>query len=245
MLRFNRLPTKSSPANPDAVQPLVYQTYQAYLRRTPAYLRQSLEFTRKHGLALGVKLVRGAYHPHETAAHGVRGTQAISDEALPPVWGTKAETDASYDECVKMLVEAIAEDINAPTTAPTTGWISRMLGRSSRPAPSADTDNARPPSIGVLFGTHNYASCGLILSSLAGRGLARPRADGSLVLPDSVAARVTLAQLYGMHDALTNGLVDGLQSSSPVVLKYVPYGALKEVCCRWLYSTAPHSRTGL
>jgi proline dehydrogenase len=217
MLRFNRQPTGSS--NSDSIQPLVYQTYQAYLRRTPAYLRQSLTFARERGFALGVKLVRGAYHPHETAAHGAPGSLSVSRDDRPPVWPTKAETDASYDECVGMLVDAVAQDVAGP---PATGWLANMLGR----APAAGSG---APAIGVLFGTHNRASCDLILSSLAQRGLAQRGADGALVLPDAVAGRVALAQLYGMHDALTNGLVDGLRSSSPVVLKYVPYGALKEV----------------
>lgn len=33
----------------------------------------------------------------------------------------------------------------------------------------------------------------------------------------------------GMCDALTNYIVDRTRSSSPLVLKYVPYGALVEV----------------
>ena len=33
-----------------------------------------------------------------------------------------------------------------------------------------------------------------------------------------------------MTDALTNYIVDRTRSSSPFILKYVPYGALVEVC---------------
>jgi proline dehydrogenase len=33
-----------------------------------------------------------------------------------------------------------------------------------------------------------------------------------------------------MYDELTNKLVDSTRSDSPFVLKYVPYGGLKEVC---------------
>lgn len=33
-----------------------------------------------------------------------------------------------------------------------------------------------------------------------------------------------------MHDNLTNYLVDRTRSSTPFVIKYVPYGSLAEVC---------------
>lgn len=69
-----------------------------------------------------------------------------------------------------------------------------------------------------------------------------------LRLPDEITERLTMAQLYGeywripakgyganeitttgMADSLTDYIADRTRSSSPVVLKYVPYGALVEV----------------
>jgi proline dehydrogenase len=232
MLRFNRLSGIHTDNTP--VQPLIYQTYQAYLRRTPSYLRQSLAFAKSHGFALGAKLVRSAYHPHEMAAHVARGgnsSPSISDDELPPVWASKEETDKSYNECVGVIVDAVAADVKASSSSTGgAGWISRLFG--STPSSTGKGED-RPPAVGVLFGTHNRASCGLLLSSLSARGLASPSPGhpGSLTIPPAVAGRVALAQLYGMHDALTNALVDGIRSEGggPVVLKYVPYGGLKEV----------------
>lgn len=40
-------------------------------------------------------------------------------------------------------------------------------------------------------------------------------------------------EAIGMHDNLTNYLVDRTRSSTPFVIKYVPYGSLSEV--RLLY----------
>jgi proline dehydrogenase len=319
MMRFNRLPgrtssssaltTSTSSQSQSTAQPLIYQTYQAYLRRTPAYLAQSLDYAKEHGFALGAKLVRGAYHPHEMAAHASRigspdtnadkdngeqgvvaqsksrsRSQSISPDELPPVWATKAETDASYDHCVKMLLDAVAVDVNgsnshSKASSGSSSWWSRLFGSDSGSSSSSRTltGTSTVPSVAVLFGTHNYASCGLVLSALAERGLAHaehatasgvPEPDSSasgsldstalpslnlpsstssstsdaegskhtsdlqpkvLTIPPAVSARVAFGQLYGMHDALTNALVDGTRASSPVVLKYVPYGGLREV----------------
>jgi proline dehydrogenase len=237
MRRFNKL--DASPARP--VQPLVYQTFQAYLRRsvhvglvlylahlsrrTPEYLQHSLDDAQQNNYALGVKLVRGAYHPHELSAHGARGTArsvSMSPDAAPPVWGSKPETDATYDACVRTLVAAVTADVRAPTDA---------------------------PRVGVLFGTHNRASCTLVLDELERAGLARKSAAGVFSLDAAVTGRITMGQLYGilaprtlpesrltcltgMHDALTNELADKTRSATPFVIKYVPYGGLKEVSVR-------------
>ncbi|KAH9939019.1 FAD-linked oxidoreductase [Epithele typhae] len=224
MRRFNKLP---SPANAKAswfggapaaaetdadagVQPLVYATYQAYLRRTPEYLVQSIAAARREGYALGVKLVRGAYHPHEVAAHPAAGeahalSLSISPEPAPPVWTAKAETDARYDAGVRALVRAVRADVEAGK------------GKTA------------PPTIGVLFGTHNWTSAELIPEEMARAGLARKEADGTVVVPDEVAERVTMGQLFGMTAVLTTHLANRVHASAPFVIKYIPYGALSEV----------------
>jgi len=194
----------------------VYQTYQAYLRRTPEYLRQSLQAARAEGYALGVKLVRGAYHPHELAAHeaGASATAglssahehalSISPDPAPPVWSTKPDTDACYNTCVSMLLAQVREDVN-----------SARAGES--------------PRFGVLFGTHNWKSCDVILEELVKLGLANSNGAGAIWLPEEVTERVAVGQLYGMSDALTNSLVNRTKSTSPFVIKYIPYGNLADV----------------
>jgi len=48
-------------------------------------------------------------------------------------------------------------------------------------------------------------------------------------LNDLAAERVSLAQLYGMSDTLTDRLACSVEARAPFVLKYIPYGALSEV----------------
>ncbi|KAJ6459606.1 FAD-linked oxidoreductase [Mycena sanguinolenta] len=199
MRRFNSLGA--------GTQPLVYATFQAYLRRTPAHLAHALRDAQKHKFALGVKLVRGAYHPHEIAAHPAASekqtgkTLSISPDALPPVWAEKADTDAAYDACAGLLLDAVATDVKA----------------------------GRPQGIGILFGTHNWTSCKKIMSGLAQRGLAAVTPEGKLRVAERVGEQVTFGQLYGMCDDLTQHLANQTESGAPMVIKYVPYGALAEV----------------
>ncbi|KAF8878433.1 FAD-linked oxidoreductase-like protein [Infundibulicybe gibba] len=208
MRQFNRIPEPDQDV--PHVQPLVYGTYQAYLRRTQQHLSQSIADAKAHNYALGVKLVRGAYHPHETAAHMARLTEgkslSISPDPHPPVWSEKAETDRCYDACAKLLVQEIKDDLTLPH------------------------GKLRAPGIGALFGTHNHRSCDLILEELVRTGLAvGDLGSGSIKLGDEVTERITFGQLYGMSDELTDHLVQRTRASSPLVTKYVPYGALSEV----------------
>jgi proline dehydrogenase len=123
--------------------------------------------------------VRGAYHPHELAAHASQGRSlSISTDTLPPVWTSKSETDACYDECAAKIVGAIKADIDS------------RKGRAMNVL----------PSVGVLFGTHNWDSCKLILDGLVESGLAskRSKQEGDLVvLGDEVTERLVIGQLYG------------------------------------------------
>ncbi|KAK7688068.1 hypothetical protein QCA50_008438 [Cerrena zonata] len=241
MRKFNELPSGDSDSE-RTFQPLVYNTFQAYLRRQPAYLVQSIADAKAGNYALGIKLVRGAYHPHETSAHNLRNSGdgakkrkslAISSESEPPVWSNKADTDAAYNGSVELIMNEIENDVKgrlAPTQSSSRSWLSWLGLKKDTPV----TAQPSPPRIGVLFGSHNWDSQKLILSQLVKRGLAT--VDGALEngdpivrIGDEVLMRVSVAQLYGMTDALTNYIVDRTRSSSPFILKYVPYGALVEV----------------
>ena len=70
---------------------------------TPSHLLRSLKDAEAGGYSLGVKLVRGAYHPFEVEA-------SESPEACP-VWVEKKDTDACYNQCVSLLLSALRADI--------------------------------------------------------------------------------------------------------------------------------------
>ena len=153
---------------------------------TPEYLAQSIAAAREGGYSIGVKLVRGAYHPHEIAAHpataasadksaipsgfGTSYSPSISPDPEPPVWTEKSETDARYNACVRTLVEAVRRDVEA---------------------------GKQTPNIGVLFGTHNWESANLVVDELVRQRLGIAEANGVVKIGDAVAERVTMGQLYG------------------------------------------------
>jgi len=117
--------------------------------------------------ALGVKLVRGAYHEQEA---GSNSRVSISPEDTPPVYLTKAETDASFNDCARTLVDRI----------------------------SLDARQNFQPQISVLFGTHNTESCRLVVSLLEQEGLAKAGSlRGTVSLSRSTALRISFGQLLG------------------------------------------------
>lgn len=117
---FNRVPSATKHREPASgvPGPLVFNTFQAYLRRTPSHLAASLERARAGGYMLGVKLVRGAYVGVENATwaskavapppQGLSQEERDSPNRASPVWASKALTDACFDGCALRLVEEVA-----------------------------------------------------------------------------------------------------------------------------------------
>ena len=194
------------------------------LCRNSGFLAEALRDARKHNYALGVKLVRGAYHEYEVHAHrSARSSEdsvSISPDPEPPVWMTKSETDACFNEGVRTLVEAIAADVGARDNG-------RGSTRSWWPILSASRVKSTGPSvprIAVIFGTHNWESCDLVMEELVKANLAHKeeiQGDGRTVvsMQDEVIQRVAIAQLYGMCDGLTDSLVARTASNAPLVMK--------------------------
>ena len=69
---------------------VVYGTYQAYAKKTPAVLARHLAEAQEHGLVLGVKLVRGAY---------------INSDPREMFWDTVEDTHQCYDNLAKCVLE--------------------------------------------------------------------------------------------------------------------------------------------
>ena len=68
---------------------VIYGTYQAYLKSTPAVLAQHVAVAERRGFVLGVKLVRGAY---------------MASDPRSIFWETKEETDKAYDGIAEALM---------------------------------------------------------------------------------------------------------------------------------------------
>ncbi|QRW05789.1 proline dehydrogenase [Ceratobasidium sp. AG-Ba] len=206
---FNRSPSSLRTNSTHHEQPLVYGTYQAYLKRTPTHLAKSIQDAHKHNYSLGVKLVRGAYLDKELTHHARR---PLGFDC--PVWPEKAATDACYNSCATTLVGELATSYKFSGA----GWTTRL------------TDKAHlETNIGLLFGTHNNLSCAHIMECLVDSGLAYRSSEGKVIIKEGIEERVCFGQLFGMRDDLTNWVVDTIRANSPMVLKYVPYGALTDV----------------
>jgi RHH-type proline utilization regulon transcriptional repressor/proline dehydrogenase/delta 1-pyrroline-5-carboxylate dehydrogenase len=71
---------------------------QAYLRDCAADLEALLDWARRRGTAVWVRLVKGAYWDYETILAAQQGWPV-------PVWGRKWETDAAYERLTRFLME--------------------------------------------------------------------------------------------------------------------------------------------
>jgi proline dehydrogenase len=200
--------------------PLIYNTLQAYLRRSPSYLAMSLERARQGGYALGIKLVRGAYVEQENKEWSTKIVatppshfDANNDHLASPVWPNKALTDQCYNECADLLIREVAKDMKSKTSF------------------------AR---IGLVLAGHNWISNMTAVQTMINTGLALDSTHSqsppyrNLLLSPGVRGRIHFAQLHGMADDLTRALQLAFDSSSGgpgphVVLKYIPYGDLRLV----------------
>lgn len=71
---------------------------QAYLKETETDLKELIAWTKARGTPITVRLVRGAYWDYETVVAHLRGWPM-------QVWETKAQTDACYERCMRLLFE--------------------------------------------------------------------------------------------------------------------------------------------
>lgn len=257
MLAGHSEPENADSASPeyseDVPGPLLFNTYQAYLRRTPSYLAASLERARSQGYTVGVKLVRGAYvesenkqwakkdvltPPASTEAEAIVRSETNNGEDdsewRSPVWRNKTLTDRCFDGCAVRLIDEIASDI------------------------AVNDDHW--PRISVIFATHNWQSSMKVARRMVDLRLATPpgaqrlrEVESQYEQPDPQAiqktdkpelvmlqlephirGRVVFGQLLGMADGLTRRLQLAFDPYSGgagphMVLKYIPYGPLNLV----------------
>jgi RHH-type proline utilization regulon transcriptional repressor/proline dehydrogenase/delta 1-pyrroline-5-carboxylate dehydrogenase len=73
---------------------------QAYLRSGEEDAQQIIDFAKRSGRKVGVRLVKGAYWDFETIQADMNGWPV-------PVWSTKRETDACFERVSRQLIDAI------------------------------------------------------------------------------------------------------------------------------------------
>jgi proline dehydrogenase len=187
--------------------PIIFGTYQSYLRRAPQLLEAAIRDSETHGYALGIKIVRGAYFVSEREEWRAAG-RAGAD----PIWPNKPATDSCYDTCIDTITTTLAAQISGP---------------HPETALSVVFATHNPESVQLVLDQLEKTGLAERPLELAPDGAINP--SPRLRLRDSLRSKVFLAQLYGMRDDLTDTVVDSFEPGAPVALKYIAYGKLDEV----------------
>ncbi|KAI0474154.1 proline dehydrogenase [Xylariaceae sp. FL0804] len=232
---------------------IIYGTYQAYLKSTPATLGAHLAAAARHGFTLGVKLVRGAY---------------LGTDPRHVIHDTKAETDAAYDDIAAGLIRG---RWNATLRPPPPAHKKGQEGDAAAAAAAA----VAFPRVSVLMGSHNLASvrkaralrdqeasARALLSSPSSSSSTSTSSSSSSSSPSSSSSssssppsagpttELAIAQLQGMADEVSCELVcaarDGLAGhvsagEVPRAYKYIVWGTTKE-CMKYLLRRAHENR---
>jgi len=141
--------------------PLVYGTYQAYLKATPHTLARHLATAQAERFTLGVKLVRGAY---------------IGSDPRHLIWDRKEDTDRAYDALAECLMRrtygGILKPIGIHNVFPQVGLVlashnSATVGKAQRVRnEQALTAQPRIDMVyGQLMGMADNISCSLVAAN--------------------------------------------------------------------------------
>ncbi|KAL1408792.1 proline dehydrogenase [Vanrija albida] len=185
--------------------PIIFGTYQSYLRRAPALLSSQLADAEQNGYALGIKLVRGAYYLAE------RKKWKDEHRSGPdPIWPDKKATDKAYDSSLSIIASTLARQLS-----------------SSHPELALSVVFATHNAESVKLAVDALEANGLAEPVPVPEGaVGAPH----LHLRPDVRGKVFVAQLYGMRDDLTDRVAQTFDSGAmPVALKYIAYGKLDEV----------------
>ncbi len=141
---------------------IVYNTYQAYLKSTPATLTAHLDAASREGFTLGVKLVRGAY---------------LGSDPRHIIHDTKADTDAAYDAIASSLIRRQWGSVLRPTQQqqqPEFPPVSIILGshnltsvRRAQALRASEESANTELAIGQLMGMADDVSCDLLAANRA------------------------------------------------------------------------------
>eukprot|EP00882_Tetradesmus_deserticola_P004911 GHRQ01005174.1.p1 GENE.GHRQ01005174.1~~GHRQ01005174.1.p1 ORF type:complete len:485 (+),score=244.36 GHRQ01005174.1:73-1455(+) len=83
--------------------PIIFNTYQAYLKGSYERLAEDMERARRKGYVFAAKLVRGAYVQLERKRADALGYES-------PIWDTIEGTHANYNKCLEAVLDEVAQD---------------------------------------------------------------------------------------------------------------------------------------
>jgi proline dehydrogenase len=186
-------------------KPIVFQTYQTYLKGMDASVSRDLERSAAEGWRFGAKVVRGAYMVSEREKARNRLEES-------PVNETYEETEANFHRVIDSI---LSHNVSRPAglrPGVAASWVwpnaPSPFVSPSRKAPAGQGKAAQAE---VLVASHNRDSVEYTVKRMEELGKDREK--------------VYFGQLLGMADHLTNTLgAHGYKA-----YKYVPYGPIDEV----------------
>lgn len=206
MRKYNKNPNKKA---------VIFGTYQAYLKETPAVLASHLRAAREGDFTLGVKLVRGAY---------------LGSDPRHLIHDTKADTDACYNGIAEALLRRAFRGPFAPFAdidGPLFPEVSMVL--ASHNAETVRKARALLEEQGASGHVHSSGGSTLVTAA-AGSG-------------DKGSTEIAFAQLQGMADEVSCEILAAKERGifKPRVYKYVVWGSTGE-CMKYLLRRAHENR---
>ncbi|KAK7757062.1 proline dehydrogenase [Diatrype stigma] len=234
--KYNRNNTQEG-QGPGQGRALIYGTYQAYLKSTPATLASHLAAASREGFTLGVKLVRGAY---------------LGSDPRHIIHDTKEDTDAAYDAVASSLIRRRWGPVlrcppqDAGATFPP---VSVVLGShnlaSVRKAQALRASPEAAPgtelAIAQLMGMADDVSCDLLAANRAcvAQAQAQQQKSSSEKTKDAAAAAAA-----GSSSSSSSTRVGAAAAAAPAITKaykYIVWGSTKE-CMAYLLRRAHENK---
>ena len=131
--------------------PVIYTTYQMYLKQSPHRLESDLIRANQKGLVFAAKLVRGAYMQQEREETAKRGAE-------DPIWPSIDATHAAYDASVSFILREISKGVDAHVMLATHN--EESISKAITMVTSEGVDHRRV-SFGQLFGMKDYITFAL------------------------------------------------------------------------------------
>ena len=124
--------------------PIIFNTYQCYLKSTPGRVARDLQLSHRNNFHFAAKLVRGAYMTAEHARADDNGVES-------PIHNTIQDTHDCYNPTVKFLFDARRMATSSTTTT--------MVGDNNSKEDNNTSENASAAeACEVMLGTHNQES---------------------------------------------------------------------------------------
>lgn len=152
----------------NVTDPVVFNTYQTYLKRTPEVLERDMKRAKTGNYIFAAKIVRGAYISSEREAANFKQLNFIGIRE-DPVLPSRIETDLAYNLVVESLLESISP-LNSDCS---------IAYNSRRPA--------------VMIATHNRASVQLAVDIMLKLSIPNDHPNVQFAQIQGMSDHITLA----------------------------------------------------